>query len=144
MAFVFNMHEEGSFHVFHQIAEIQKAALRDLYDRIEQIVKSMNGTSTEMEVNSSLPDQMCDGPSNLSVTALHVELPNGCIVDFKPSHPLGFGNALCVSARTNLLGGFLKDVGFSFIDGKWQSGGQTLSDEVIRGCLTSRGPVPID
>ncbi len=127
-----------------QIAEIQKAALRNLYERIKQIIESMKGTYMESELPSSLSDQMSDGPSNLSITGLHVELANGLIVDFKPPNPLGIGNALSVNARRILPGsGTLGDIGFSFVDGEWQSGGKTLSDEVIRDCLTAKGPVPI-
>jgi len=67
VAFIFDLRQERSFHVFQQIAEIQKAALRNLYDRIKQIAKSMSGSSEEMEVSSSLPEQMCDGPSNVTI-----------------------------------------------------------------------------
>jgi hypothetical protein len=144
VAFVFGLRKEGSFRVFQQIAETQKAALRNLYERIKQIVTSMNGTYTEMELPSSLSDQMSDDSSNLSVTGLHVELPNGLIIDFKPPNPLGIGNALSVNARRILPGsGTLGDIGFSFVNGEWQSGGKTLSDEAIRVCLTPKGPVPI-
>jgi hypothetical protein len=145
VVFVFDLRKERSSQVNQQIAEIQKAALRNLYERIKQIVKSMNGTCMEMELSSSLSDQMSDGPSNSSVTALHVELPNGLIVDFKPQNPLGIGNALSVNARQILRGsGTLGDIGFSFVvNGEWQSGGKTLSDEVVRECLTLKGPVPI-
>ena len=104
MAFVFDLREERSFQVFQQIAEIQKAALRNLYERIRQIVKSMNGTYTEMALPSSLSYQISDGPSNMSITGLHVELPNGLVVDFKPQNPLGIGNALSVNARPILPG----------------------------------------
>jgi len=130
--------------MFQQIAEIQKAALRNLYGRIKQLAKIMNGTYTETELPSSLSEQMSDSPGNLSVTALHAELPNGLVVDFKPQNPLGIGNALSVNARRILPGsGTLTDIGFSFVNGEWQSGGKTLSDEAIRECLTPRGPVPI-
>ncbi len=125
-----------------QIAAIQKNTLRDLYERIKQIAKSMNGTSNEMEAHSSLPDQMCDGPTNLSVPTLHVDMPNGYVVDFKPSLPLGFGNAISVLARRTLPIGVLSDIGFSFVNGEWQSGGKPLPDEVIRACLMPKGPVP--
>jgi hypothetical protein len=129
--------------VFKQIAEIQKAALRNLYHRIKQIAKSMSGSSEEMDVSSSLPDQMLDGPSSLCVPALQIELANGYVVDFRPSIPLGFGNALTVSVRGTLPIGLSKDVGFSFVNDEWRFGGQTLSDELIRECLTPKGPAPI-
>ena len=129
--------------MFQQIAEIQKAALRNLYDRTKQIAKSMSGTFMEMEVGSSLPDQMLDGPSSLGVPALRVELANGYVVDFKPALPLGFGNALTVSARGTLPSGLSKDVGFSFVNDEWRFGGQILSDELIREYLTPKGPVPV-
>ena len=130
--------------MFQQIAETQKAALRNLYERIKQIVRSMNGTYTEMELPSSLTDQMSDDSCNLSVTGLHVEFPNGLIVDFKPPNWLGIGNALSVNARRVLPGsGTLGDKGFSFVNGEWKSGGKSLSDEVVRECLTLSGPVPI-
>lgn len=143
MAFIFDLRQERSFHVFQQIAEIQKAALRNLYDRIKQIAKSMSGSSEEMEVSSSLPEQMCDGPSNVTITALHIELPIGLVVDLKSPNPLGLGNALSVLARRTMPSGVLSDIGFSFVNGEWQSGGKKLSDEMIRECLTLKGPVPI-
>lgn len=126
-----------------QIAEIQEAALRDLYERVKQMAECMNGTSTEAAIPSALPDQMCDGRSNLEVTVLHVEVPNGLMVDFKPQNPLGLGSALSVLARRSLPSGVLSDIGFSFVNGEWQSVGKTLTDEVIRECLTPKGPVPI-
>jgi hypothetical protein len=143
VAFIFDLRQERSFHVFQQIAEIQKAALRNLYDRIKQIAKSMSGSSEEMEVSSSLPEQMCDGPSNVTITALHIELPIGLVVDLKSPNPLGLGNALSVLARRTMPSGVLSDKGFSFVNGEWQSGGKKLSDEMIRECLTLKGPVPI-
>jgi hypothetical protein len=143
VAFIFDLRQERSFHVFQQIAEIQKAALRNLYDRIKQIAKSMSGSSEEMEVSSSLPEQMCDGPSNVTITALHIELPIGLVVDLKSPNPLGLGNALSVLARRTMPSGVLSDIGFSFVNGEWQSGGKKLSDEMIRECLTLKGPVPI-
>jgi hypothetical protein len=104
----------------------------------------MNGTYTEMALPSSLSYQISDGPSNMSITGLHVELPNGLVVDFKPQNPLGIGNALSVNARRILpRSGTLTDRGFSFVNEEWQSGGRTLTDEAIRECLTPKGPVPI-
>ena len=145
MAFVFDLRKERCSQVNQQIAEIQEAALTNLYDRIKQIVESMNGTCREMKLPSSLSGQMSDVPSNLSITGLHVELANGLIVDFKLPNPLGIGNALSVNARRILPGsGTLDDRGFIFVvKGEWQSGGKTLSDEAIRECLTHKGPVPI-
>jgi len=130
--------------VNQQNAEIQEAALRNLFERIKQIVKSMNGSSEEMKVSSSLPEQMCDGPSNVTVTTLHVELPSGLMVDFKPQNLLGIGNILSVNARRMLSErGTFGDIGFSFVKGQWQSGRGILSDEMIRECITPKGPVPI-
>ena len=129
--------------MFEQIAKIQEAALRDLYERVKRVADGMNGTCTEMELPSSLPGQMSDGASDLCVLALHVELPSGLVIDFKPQNALGIGNALSVIARRILPGsGTLSDRGFSFINGYWQSGGKALSDDEIRDCLTLRGPVP--
>jgi len=144
VTFGFDLREERIFHMLQQIAETKKYALENLYERIEQIVMSMNGTFTEMDEPNSLPDWMTDGPSNLSVTALHTELPNGLIVDFKPQNPLGIGNTLSVKARRILRGrGTLDDIDFSFVNSEWQSGRKTLSDDAILECLTSKGPIPI-
>jgi hypothetical protein len=130
--------------VNQQVVETQETALRSLYERIKQIVETMNGVFTETKLPSSLPDQNCDDPSNLSVTALHVELPSGVMVDFKPALPLGFAITLFVKARRTLSGhGVFNDMDLSFADGEWQYSGHTLSDEVIRECLTPKGPVPI-
>jgi hypothetical protein len=143
VAFVFDLHKGRNSQVNRQNAEIQEAALRNLHERIKQVVKSMNGSSEEMEVSSSPPEQMCDGPSNVTITALHIELPGVLVVDLKSPNPLGLGNALSVLARRTMPSGVLSDIGFSFVNGEWLSGGKKLSDGMIRECLTLKGPVPV-
>jgi len=127
-----------------QMIDNKIAALSELHNRVIRIVERMGGTAFPFKGSVGLQSAAVAAPRVEGVPALRAEMPDGFLVDFTPTNPMGLGNALTVKAERTHNGGRKNDMFFSFGPGGWQRGSVSLSDEEIRECLTPGGPPAVN